>query len=227
LNPLSNELLTLLNTPTIADVLDGLGIWGVLDSRIHQVNQKKSRFIGRAYTTRWAPVRKPKSIISAQPSTWDDVKNFLAPDVVDAKGIVYVAGVDDGLLFDYALAGGFSATDFEHRGFSGVLLGGAIRDAHVVNKLAVPIWASNYTPADTQGNYRVVESGGQCMVGRVAIRTGDVIMGDESGIVVIPADMVDTVIDAVCGIEKTELLIQARMQAGEKLFDIVASLGRL
>ncbi|PRB80661.1 dimethylmenaquinone methyltransferase, partial [Pseudomonas cedrina] len=108
---------------------------------------------GIAYTVRWAPVRKPRDIMAAQPSTWNDVKHFLAPEVKSGRGKIYVGGVDNGVLTELALAGGFSAADFNLRGFEGIILGGAIRDAHVIKQLSIPVWATNFTPADTQGNF--------------------------------------------------------------------------
>jgi regulator of RNase E activity RraA len=225
---LQKDLLSRLNSATIADVLDAMGVWGTLDRRIvPSVPAKAGRFIGRAYTTRWAPVRKPRDIMQAQPSTWADVKAFLAPGLVDAAGRVYVAGVDDGLCFDYALAGGLSATDFNARGFSGVVLGGAIRDAHVLARLPLDIRATNLAPADTQGNYRVVESGGSCLVGRVSVATGDVVFADETGVVVIPQAIADEVIATASAIESVESDIVARLESGERLFDIVNAMGRI
>jgi len=225
---LPKDLLTKLNSATIADVLDAMGVWGVLDRRIAPCQGRKpGRFMGRAHTTRWAPVRKPRDIMQAQASTWTDVKAFLVPDLVDAAGVVYVAGADDGLCFDYALAGGLSATDFNARGFSGVVLGGAIRDAHVIDRLPLDIRATNLAPADTQGNYRVVESGGTCVVGRVTVATGDLVFADETGIVVIPQAIADQVIAAAGAIESVEFDIVSRLESGERLFDIVNAMGRI
>jgi regulator of RNase E activity RraA len=216
-----------LNTATIADVLDALGVWGVLDHRIVPCSKGNPRFIGRAYTTRWAPARKGRSIVAVQPSTWSEVQGFLAPDVRDANGIVYVAGADDGLCTDYALAGGLSATDFSQRGFAGVVLGGAIRDLHVVSQLPLPIRATNFTPADTQGNYRVMESGGRCVIGRVTIETNDLVVADETGCVIIPNRIADKVISMALTIESVEADMVDQLKRGERLFDIVNAVGRI
>jgi len=227
MKPIPPEMASVLNTGTIADVLDAMGIWGVLDHRIVPCSKGNPRFIGRAYTTRWAPVRKPHSIVTAQPSTWCNVRAFLAPDVREASGLVYVAGADDGLCDDYALAGGLSATDFEKRGFAGVVLGGAIRDAHLVSRLSIPIRATNFTPVDTQGNYKVLESGGSCTIGRVVVETNDVIFADETGCVAIPHRIADEVISTASSIESVEADMIDRLNRGERLFEIVNAKGRI
>lgn len=216
-----------IRSSTIADVLDGLGIWGVLPPEIIKQNKTSKIVIGRAHTVRWGPVRKRENIKAASPSTWDEVKDFLLPNVETGKGKVYVAGVENGLLQSLALAGGLSTTDFHSRQFEGVILGGAVRDAHVTNTLNLPIWATNYTPADTQGNYRVVEIGTWCRIGEVMITTGDWLLADETGCVVIPEKYAEEVFSKALAIEETEKEIEQRMLRGERLFDVVNDIGRI
>ncbi len=224
---INDPRMQLLHTPTLADVLDTFGVWGVLDSNIVPMNDLTGPVFGSAYTVRWAPVRKPRDIMAAQPSTWDDVKSFLVPEVTCGRGKIYVGGVDNGLLTELALAGGFSAADFHLRGFEGVILGGAIRDAHVIKQLKLPIWATNFTPADTQGNFKVSEAGTTCSILGVTIKTGDLIVADASGCVVVPQELINDVLTRAFEIEQKEKIIFDRVAAGEVLWDIVHDLGRI
>lgn len=216
-----------IHSSTIADVLDSFGVWGVLDPAIVPLNEGAVPVVGFAYTVRWKPVRKSGNIMAPQPSTWDQVKNFLAPDVEQGKGQIYVGGVDDGLLRTLALAGGFSATDFEKRGFEAMILGGAIRDAHIVKNTQLPIWGTNFTPADTQGNYEVSEVGGACRVGGLDVHTGDLIVADATGVTVIPKDMITDVLTRAQYIENVEVNLQKRIDSGVSLMDAVQTEGRL
>ncbi|WP_181259313.1 RraA family protein [Pseudoduganella armeniaca] len=220
------EAVDRLHTGTVADVLDGCGHWGVLDWRVRPANAIRP-VLAQALTVRWKPVRKPQSIVAPQPSTWEQVRDFLAPAYASGHNLAYVAGVDDGLQHDLALAGGFSATDMQKRGFAAMVLGGAIRDAHVVTGLDLPVWATNFTPADTQGNYEVAEVGGHCTIGRVVIHTGDWVLADASGIVVVPQAIADAVFERALEIESVEGRIGERTAAGENLNDVVKELGRL
>lgn len=221
-----DELRLKLHSGTIADVLDGQGFWGVLPSQV--VGKKNTRpVLGKACTVRWAPVRKPSSIMAPQGSTWDAVAEFLLPQIDDGAGKVYVAGVEDGLLTEFALAGGFSCGHFQRIGFEALVLGGAVRDAHALEPLDIPIWATNYAPADTQGNYQVKETGTWCRIGNVTIHEGDWIFADETGVICIPQDMFGEVIGLCLAVENTEQEIERRVAAGERLYDIVQSLGRL
>jgi regulator of RNase E activity RraA len=98
-----------LGTSTIADVLDAFGIDGVLSSEIRPCNVTTHHIVGYAYTVRWVQARKTHDILASQSSTWDQVKQFLVPDIVQGCSHVYVAGAGP-LLTNAALVGGLSAT---------------------------------------------------------------------------------------------------------------------
>jgi regulator of RNase E activity RraA len=219
----------LLHSGTLADVLDGFGWNGTFPSLIGPVNEpRRLKFLGQAYTVRWVPTRKTSDIKAAQSCTWDQVKDFLVPKSEDSAGLVYVAGTDTGaLVTELALAGGFSATDFATRGFVALVLGGAIRDAHVVRRLPIPVWATGDVPADTQGSYRVIETGTWCNVGGQLVQTGDWIFGDETGLIKVPQLQLEQVLARAQQVEAVEDEILRRVSSGRTLFDVVAELGRL
>jgi regulator of RNase E activity RraA len=219
---------TRINSGTLADVLDGLGLFGGFPSAIHALNHPQARFIGRAYTVRWAPTRKSASIVAPQASTWEQVRDFLAPACPDGKDLVYVAGTETGaLITELALAGGFSTTDFQLRGFAALVLGGAIRDAHVIQRLELPVWATGFIPADTQGSYRVVECGTWCNVGGQRVASGDWVFGDETGLINIPVAIAEKVFGTANGVEAIEARLSERIAAGSTLLNAVEELGRL
>jgi regulator of RNase E activity RraA len=215
-----------ITTSTLADVLDGLGHYGVLSSRLTRLSGRPGLFVGQAYTVSWVPVRKGMSIIEPLPSTWKQVRPFLVPELSAARAKVYVAGAGP-LVTDAALAGGLSATYFQTLGFEGVLLGGAVRDPSALADLEIPIVASNFIPTDTQGSYRVAETGTRCSIENCVVETGDWIVSDDGGTVVIPDALVDDVVRRARAIERTEETISARIRAGERLPDIIDEVGRI
>lgn len=216
-----------LHSGLIADVLDGFGAWGALDPSILCMTKQCKKVLARAFTIRWRPTRKSHQVLAPQDSTWNQVKDFLVPEIPIGSGMIYTGGVEGGLLRNFALAGGFSATEMQKRGFDAMILGGGIRDAHVVKQLDMPVWATNFTPMDTQGNYQVAEIGTWTPVGGVNIRTGDWLFADETGVLVIPQDMADDVLRKAMDLAGTEDEIDRRASSGEGVFDIVADVGHL
>lgn len=218
-----------ISTPTLSDALDASGVASaVLPSSVTQLGGAAPGLVfGEAYTVSWVPVRKGPRIQDPAPSTWSSVRDFLVPDVTDGTGRVYVGGAGD-VLTEGALAGGLSSTYLlEVLQFEAMVLGGAIRDFDVVDRLRSPVFASNFIPTDTQGGYRVESAGQSCRIGDVVVRTGDWVFADRNGVVVLGDDVVLDVVDLAVEIDGHESATLARVRAGERLIDLVDESGRI
>jgi regulator of RNase E activity RraA len=136
-------------TCTISDALDGMGIVDrVLHHDLRRVTGGTRMFYGVAYPVRWAFTRKTAKITAAGPSTWSEVRGFLASDLDGGAGRVYVAGCGD-LVCDAALAGGMSVTYFKKvLGFERVVLGGAVRDLDQVTASDMAVVATGFVPGE-------------------------------------------------------------------------------
>ncbi|HDQ4733682.1 RraA family protein [Pseudomonas aeruginosa] len=200
-----------ISTSTFADLLDAYGVGEVLCRNIVSRNMQRHYFIGHAYTVEWERVRKTGDITRAQPSTWEQVKDFLVPDLSSARDLVYVAGAG-ALTTDAALAGGLSCTYFAKLGFEGIVLGGSVRDAAEVRALTTPVLASNFTPVDTQGAYRVRSTGKSCMIEGSRVTSGDVVVSDDNGTVVFPAPLLGELYEKALEIERIEGEILATLR---------------
>lgn len=215
-----------ISTGTLSDVLDAMGIWGVMSSKIKNLSSAQCKFFGQAYTVHWGYTRKGANIKATQPSTWEQVGDFLVPEISDATGKIYVAGSDQLLIEDMALAGGLSTTYFRQLGFKALVLGGAIRDAHVVMNTSIPVMATGFTPADTQGCYQVMQTGGTTCIDGITVNTGDWVFGDASGVVVIPQEIVEDVISNALAIEAQEKKMADALKQGVPLTEIIRNGGR-
>lgn len=63
--------------------------------------------------------------------------------------------------------------------------------------------------------------GGDIVCGGVAIRTGDLIVGDADGVVAVPADRVDEVLDLAVRRERSEEKTRQEILKGRTLIDIL------
>lgn len=215
-----------INTSTLADVLDGMGRYGTLTSRLKRHSGHTELFAGRAYTVNWGPARKTNQITAPQRSTWSQVRDFLVPELSQGNGLVYVGGGGP-LITEAALAGGLSATYFEQIGFEGIVLGGAIRDAETLGHLKLPVVCSNFIPTDTQGSFVVTSAGTRCVIDNLTIDTGDWVVSDRNGTVVVPDALLAEVIDAATAIARTEDAVISRIRSGERLPNIIEEVGRI
>lgn len=224
---LSDKIKSLkISTSTFVDIMDGLKTGSVLSHQLQSQNLTDYYLAGQAYTVQWKIVRKSNHILEPFPSTWEQVKDFLVPELYAAENLIYVAGSGE-CICDAALAGGMSCTYFEKLGFSGVITGGAVRDGQDLNTLSIPVIATNLTPTDTQGAYYVSETGGSCRIEQVTIHTGDLIIADINGVVVIPYHDIDTVISKAIEITEIENNMLEKIRRGERLPDLISITGRI
>ncbi len=215
-----------ISTSTVIDILDGLRSGDVLSHQLSPLNIDNYYTVGQAYTVQWKLVKKGKSIIDKQPSTWEQVCQFLVPELKTAEGLIYVAGAGD-LIKHAALAGGMSCTYFQKLGFNAIILGGAVRDINELKELDIPVIASNIIPSDTQGAYCVSETGTHCRIEDNIIHTGDLIISDPNGTVVIPFNLIDQVIDAAILISSTENTMLEKIKSGQRLPELINETGRI
>ncbi|NDO81054.1 dimethylmenaquinone methyltransferase [Citrobacter sp. NCU1] len=215
-----------ISSSTVIDILDGLQAGNALTPKIRSINTPDHYFAAQAYTVTWKMVRKGSDIMQAQPSTWSQVSRFLVPELHSGAGLVYVAGAGP-LLTDAALAGGMSCTYFEQLGFAGVVLGGAVRDLRELMPLLIPILASNPIPTDTQGAFWVAETGTQCQIEQVTVHSGDLVVSDINGTVVVPQALAVQVLQQALSIDSTENAMLEKIRQGARLPDLINTTGRI
>jgi 4-hydroxy-4-methyl-2-oxoglutarate aldolase len=86
-------------------------------------------------------------------------------------------------------------TGAEARGLAGLIIDGGVRDVAAIEAHQFPIFSSTVA---LQGAVKVAGGsvGGSTNVGGVTVRTGDWVVGDADGVVVIRADRLDEVVAA-------------------------------
>jgi 4-hydroxy-4-methyl-2-oxoglutarate aldolase len=81
------------------------------------------------------------------------------------------------------------------RELSGLVIDGCVRDADAIERLGFAVFARGLALRGASKN-RVGTIGGVAEVGGVTVRTGDVVVADRDGVVVIPIDSIDQVLAA-------------------------------
>ncbi len=93
-----------------------------------------------------------------------------------------------------ALMGELSAETLKSRGVRGYVVDGGCRDIDFILKLGFPVYCTFVTPADIAGRWRVGDMGTSVRIGQLDIATGDYLIGDRDGVVIIPEAQAETVI---------------------------------
>jgi regulator of RNase E activity RraA len=113
-----------------------------------------------------------------------------------------------------ALMGELSAETLHRKGVRGCVVDGALRDTNFLLRLGFVCWGTQHTPRDIVGMWLPVATGAEIMIEDVAIRPGDWLHGDRDGMVRIPADVLDEVIDKAVTAMNTESLVRRAILDG-------------
>jgi regulator of RNase E activity RraA len=106
-----------------------------------------------------------------------------------------------------ATIGGLLAKDIQNHGIAAVITEGLVRDSQEIRQFGLPVWCRGTTPM-APGKRGPSVLGGTVIVGGVAVRTGDLIIADDDGVVVWPQENID---DLMAKAEKRLQSDNARM----------------
>lgn len=94
-----------------------------------------------------------------------------------------------------ALMGELSAETLKLKGVKGYIADGGCRDvSRIKSIIKLPVYCRFNTPKDVAGRWIVDEMGTSIIIGNVRIITGDYLIADEDGIVIIPKKLIDKII---------------------------------
>ena len=105
---------------------------------------------------------------------------------------------------EVALMGELSAQTLAARGVLGYVVDGGSRDTELVLAHGFPVFASFLTPSDIVRRWIPHAYGEPIDIGGVTIRTGDWLLGDRDGVVVVPAEIAEDVVKRTEEVVATE-----------------------
>ena len=190
------DVLRKVSTPNISDAMhrggDLRGITPVTGS---------VKMVGKALTVRTYPGDWAKPVEAI------DIANEGDVIVIDAGGV------------GPAVWGELATWSSIQKRLSGVVIDGAIRDVPEIRRLKFPAFSRLITPraGEPKG---FGEIGVPITVGGIKVFTGDFVVGDEDGVVVIPKDRVVEVTNRAMNVLETENRIRKEIQEGGTLGEV-------
>lgn len=109
---------------------------------------------------------------------------------------------------DFAVFGATFATLAKSRRLAGVVSDGAMRGAGDLKRIGVPFYARSTVSGSAGGHYRLESINQPVVCDGAAVSPGDVVVGDDDGVAVIPKDSIRAVLAAAQRLrdEKDEIL---------------------
>lgn len=176
-----------LTTACVSDALDRLGLPGSALG-IAPLAQGQ-RMVGRAFTVKYVPV-------GAEPGTVGDYIDDVEP------GQVIVLD-NDGRL--YCTVWGDILTAVAHKkGIAGTAIYGVCRDVARAFELDYPLYSSGRFMRTGKDRVEVAGMNVTVALGDVQVRPGDLVIGNDDGIVVVPREQEERVLELAASISELE-----------------------
>lgn len=187
-------------TASVSDALDRLRLPG----SAHGIRPLApgQRVAGPAYTLRYVPV-------GATPGTVGDFIDDVPP------GSVIV--IDNQGRTECTVWGDILTSVAHDRGIAGTVIWGTCRDTALARELGYSIYSSSCFMRTGKGRVELVETGSVVALGDVQVRPGDLVIGDDDGIVVVPRERAAEVADVAASIAEVEDAIVRDARAGMSL----------
>ena len=127
--------------------------------------------------------------------------------------------IDTGRFLGGGCLGGLIATGLRHKGAVAIVTDGAVRDAKEIGRLGLAAYAAEVTPAAASRRWSLIEVDQPIALPGVAapvqVRPGDLVRGDDDGIVVVPGAFAATVIEDTEEVARIEEKMAEALRAGE------------
>jgi 3-hexulose-6-phosphate synthase/6-phospho-3-hexuloisomerase len=115
--------------------------------------------------------------------------------------------------------GGLATLSCKNKGVEGVVIDGAVRDVDEIYSMKFPLFASAITPnaGEPKG---MGEINAEITCGGQTVRPGDYIVGDESGVVVVPKERAYEIARRAKEVEKNESRLYEEIRRGKTLSQV-------
>ena len=144
-------------------------------------------------------------------------------DLVPVLASLEQCGGGDVLVVDagtteHAVLGELFATEAVRRGMAGIVVYGLCRDTATLRQLPLPIYSLGTIPR-APGATRLPVIQQPIRLGDVEVRPGEILVGDDDGIIVVSDAELDAALEAAEAIQRSEGAIRSGIQDGRSLFE--------
>ena len=203
------------STATIATILFKRGFRNQYIHDVKPLQQGKPTMVGEAFTLRYIPAREDLNT----------VKVFADPNHPQRKAVEScpenaVMVIDSRKNSRAASAGSILATRLMVRGVAGLVTDGGFRDAAEIADLDMPAYHNQPSAPTNLTLHQAIDINVPIGCGDVAVFPLDVILGDDDGVMVIPANLADEIADEATEMTLFEKFVIEKVKAGQSIIGL-------
>ena len=193
----TREKLKSVSTATLATCLFKKGLKNQFIQNVSPLKSGKAIMVGEAFTLRYIPAREDLNPIEV----FRDPKHpqRVAVETCPEGAVLIIDSRKDARA---ASAGSILVSRLMVRGAAGIVTDGGFRDSDIIAALDIPSYHSRPSAPTNLTLHQAIDINVPIGCGDVAVFPGDVVVGDDDGVMVIPAHLADEV-----AIETTNMTI--------------------
>lgn len=211
----TKEKLKKVSTATIATCLFKKGLKNQFIQNVKPLKLGKPTMVGEAYTLRYIPAREDLNPITV----FKDPKHLqrVAVEQCPKDAVLVIDSRKDARA---ASAGSILATRLMVRGVAGMVTDGGFRDSAEIADLDFPSYHNRPSAPTNLTLHQAIAINEPIACGDVAVFPGDMLVGDDDGVMVIPSNIVEEVADECLQMTLYEQFVIEKVQKGQKIIGL-------
>ncbi len=200
-------------TPAVSDILDSLGVAGTIPASVLKPLIPNKCIVGPALTVRYCAeqLHPLKGVLVGDKGKLGDRDAY----AVAQPGDVVV--MDNGGRWDVSTMGGLSAISAQRTQIAGCIADSGVRDVALIREVGFPVWSRGITPRTGKLRAETMEINGPVSCAGVRVCPGDLVIADDTGVVVVPFGLVEEVLYKLKESEAVEARLVEALRAGAPL----------
>lgn len=215
MTPESHDKLMGVSVATLATALYKRGLRNQVIQDVRPVARKGRNMVGPAFTLRYMPAREDRNTLAV----------FRNPDHPQRQAVEQcppgsVLVMDSRKDARAASSGDILITRLMVRGGAGVVTDGGFRDSMVIGELDIPAYHHRAASPTNLTLHEAIDINVPIGCGDVAVFPGDIVVGDNDSVIIIPADIADDVAAEAFEMTAYEDFVVEQVKAGASIIGL-------
>ena len=173
--------------------------------------------VGRARTLRYVPLREDLLPFLREAGAGTGNPQREAIESVQPGDVFVVDGLGN---LEAATMGDILASRIKARGAAGIVADGCVRDSPYIKRMGIPVFTRSVHPAANTSAILPYSHNDIIQCGGVTVVPGDILLGDEEGVVVIPRQFAAEIADVGVEREAKETFQRQKILEGLPIQDV-------
>lgn len=215
MNEETRQKLSGVSVATLATALYKRGLRNQVIQGVHPVARKGKNMVGPAFTLRYMPAREDRNQLV-------EFRNPEHPQRVAIETCPegHVLVMDSRKSATAASAGDILVTRLMMRGGAGIVTDGGFRDAATIGDLDIPAYHTRPSSPTNLTTNEAIELNCPIGCGDAPVFPGDIIVGDDDCVIVIPAEIADEVAEEAVNMTDYEDFVVERVKQGASIIGL-------